>query len=76
MISSFEQMFEHEAELPESERMEFVVIATPTCTHFAIALLALEVMIIFIINTSRMVFMLCVKVLSVSMKMKLLNSIL
>lgn len=38
-------MFQHESELPESERMNFVVIATPTSTHYTIALLALEVSI-------------------------------
>ena len=32
-----------ESELPESDRMNFVVIATPTSTHYTIALLALEV---------------------------------
>ena len=36
-------MFEHECELPENERMLFVVIATPTGSHFNIALSALEV---------------------------------
>lgn len=51
-------MFQHEAELPESERMEFVVIATPTCTHFTIALSALEVNLMLIcIITFRMDFM-------------------
>lgn len=55
LFCSFEQMFQHEAELPEGERMEFVVIATPTCTHFAIALSALEVhLILFCIITFRM----------------------
>ena len=38
-------MFQHESELPESDRMNFVVIATPTSTHYTIALLALEVQI-------------------------------
>ena len=38
-------MFQQESELPESDRMNFVVIATPTATHYTIALLALEVYI-------------------------------
>ena len=41
--TSYEQMFQRELELAESERMDFVVIATPTPTHFAIAYQALLV---------------------------------
>ena len=41
--TSYEQMFQRELELTESERMDCVVIATPTPTHFAIAYQALLV---------------------------------
>lgn len=41
--NSYEEMFERENELPKSERMDFVCIATPTSTHFEIASLALRV---------------------------------
>lgn len=43
LSTSYEQMFQRELELAESERMDFVVIATPTPTHFAIAYQALLV---------------------------------
>ena len=43
LICRYSEMFHRENELPENERMNVVVIATPTATHFNIALLALEV---------------------------------
>ena len=43
VICRYEQMFAHECELPEEERMVFVVIASPTGSHYSIALSALEV---------------------------------
>lgn len=47
MKYSYEQMFQHEMELPEADRMDFVIIATPTSTHYKIAYQAL---IVFISN--------------------------
>ena len=38
----FEEMIRKESELPEGERMDFVVIVTPNHVHFAPAMLALE----------------------------------
>lgn len=43
MNCSYEQMFQHEMELPEADRMDFVIIATPTSTHYKIAYQALTV---------------------------------
>jgi predicted dehydrogenase len=42
VYESYEQMFEKEKALPESERMQFVAIVTPNSTHFQIAKAALE----------------------------------
>ena len=42
IYSSFTEMIEKEAALPEGERMDFVSIVTPNCVHFAPAMLALE----------------------------------
>ncbi len=39
---SYQEMFEAEAALPESERIDFVSIATPNFTHYPIAKAALE----------------------------------
>lgn len=41
VYESFEEMIEKEAELPESERMDFLTIVTPNFLHFAPAKLAL-----------------------------------
>ena len=41
VYGSFEEMIEKEAELPESERMDFLTIVTPNFLHFAPAKLAL-----------------------------------
>lgn len=40
--SDFNTMFTQEAELPESERMQFVVIVTPNHLHFPVAKAAIE----------------------------------
>jgi len=40
--NSYQEMFIREAQLPESERMEFVVIVTPNYLHFPVAKLAIE----------------------------------
>ena len=45
MNCSYEQMFQHEMELPEADRMDFVIIATPTSTHYKIAYQALTVFV-------------------------------
>lgn len=42
IYSSFTEMIEKEAALPEGERMDFVSIVTPNHVHFAPAMLALE----------------------------------
>ncbi|MBS1660167.1 MAG: Gfo/Idh/MocA family oxidoreductase [Bacteroidetes bacterium] len=39
---SYEEMFEKESRLPDTERMDFVVIVTPNHAHFAPAMMALE----------------------------------
>ena len=70
--TSYEQMFQHESELPESERMNFVVIATPTATHYTIALLALEVSIDVLYNHS-IISMSCVNHRFALLKTRLIN---
>lgn len=42
VYSSYEEMFEKEARLPEGERMDFVAIVTPNHVHFDPAMKALE----------------------------------
>ena len=42
VYSSFEEMIEKESKLPDTQRMDFVVIVTPNHAHFAPAMLALE----------------------------------
>lgn len=42
-INSYTDMFHRENELPENERMNVVIVATPTATHYHIVLSALEV---------------------------------
>ena len=42
IYGSYQEMFEHEMELPEEERMNFVVIVTPNKQHFEPAMMALE----------------------------------
>lgn len=42
IYGSYQEMFEHEMELPEEERMNFVVIVTPNKLHFEPAMMALE----------------------------------
>lgn len=42
VYTSYQEMFEKEAALPEGERMDFVTIVTPNFVHFAPAMMALE----------------------------------
>jgi predicted dehydrogenase len=42
VYSTYQEMFEKEALLPEGERMDFVSIVTPNFVHFAPAMMALE----------------------------------
>lgn len=42
IYSSYQEMFEQEATLPENERMDFVTIVTPNKYHFEPAMMALE----------------------------------
>ncbi len=42
IYSTYQEMFEKEMVLPETERMEFVVIVTPNKLHFEPAMMALE----------------------------------
>ena len=42
IYSTYQEMFEHEMTLPESERMDFVTIVTPNRWHFEPAMMALE----------------------------------
>lgn len=42
VYSTYQEMFEKEAALPEGERMDFVSIVTPNFVHFAPAMMALE----------------------------------
>ncbi|QRX64435.1 Gfo/Idh/MocA family oxidoreductase [Dysgonomonadaceae bacterium zrk40] len=42
IYSSYEEMFDKEMALPETERMDFVVIVTPNKLHFEPAMMALE----------------------------------
>ena len=42
VYSSWQEMLEKEAQLPEGERMDFVSIVTPNHVHFAPAMMALE----------------------------------
>src|ERR1700754_2736547 len=42
VYSSYEEMIEKESKLPDTQRMDFVVIVTPNHAHFAPAMLALE----------------------------------
>lgn len=42
VYKTFKEMFKNEAELPEGERMDFVVIVTPNFVHFGPAMMALE----------------------------------
>ena len=42
VYTSYQEMFEKEAVLPESERMDFVTIVTPNHVHFGPAMMALE----------------------------------
>lgn len=42
IYKSYEEMIQHESELPESERIHFLCVATPTHLHYSICLFALE----------------------------------
>lgn len=42
IYKSYKEMFNHEAKLPEGERMDFVTIVTPNFAHFEPAMMALE----------------------------------
>ena len=42
IYGSYQEMFDREMELPEEERMNFVVIVTPNKQHFEPAMMALE----------------------------------
>lgn len=42
VYSSYKEMFEKEAQLPEGERMDFVSIVTPNFVHFDPAMMALD----------------------------------
>ena len=42
IYGSYQEMFDREMELPEAERMNFVVIVTPNKQHFEPAMMALE----------------------------------
>lgn len=42
IYSTYQEMFEHEMNLPEGERMDFVTIVTPNRWHFEPAMMALE----------------------------------
>ncbi|WP_299578405.1 Gfo/Idh/MocA family oxidoreductase [uncultured Sunxiuqinia sp.] len=42
VYTTYQEMFEQEARLPEGERMDFVTIVTPNFVHFAPAMMALE----------------------------------
>lgn len=42
IYSTYHEMFEHEMQLPEDERMDFVTIVTPNRFHFEPAMMALE----------------------------------
>lgn len=42
IYNTYQEMFEQEMALPESERMDFVVIVTPNHLHFEPAMMALE----------------------------------
>ena len=42
IYDNYKQMFDHEMELPEDERMDFVTIVTPNGFHFEPAMMALD----------------------------------
>jgi predicted dehydrogenase len=42
IYKTYEEMFAHELQLPEGDRMDFVTIVTPNFAHFAPAMMALE----------------------------------
>lgn len=42
IYKTYKEMFDHEAKLPEGERMDFVTIVTPNFAHFDPAIMALE----------------------------------
>lgn len=42
VYSTYQEMFDHETQLPEGERMDFVTIVTPNRWHFEPAMMALE----------------------------------
>ncbi len=42
VYKTYQEMFENEVKLPESERMDFVTIVTPNFAHFGPAMMALE----------------------------------
>ncbi|MDR1402625.1 MAG: Gfo/Idh/MocA family oxidoreductase [Tannerellaceae bacterium] len=42
VYKTYQQLFDHEASLPEGERMDFVTIVTPNKWHFEPAMIALE----------------------------------
>jgi len=42
IYTSYQEMFEKEAQLPSGERMDFVTIVTPNFVHFGPAMMALE----------------------------------
>jgi predicted dehydrogenase len=42
VYSTYQEMFENEAKLPEGERMDFVSIVTPNFVHFGPAMMALD----------------------------------
>lgn len=42
VYKTYQEMFDHEAKLPEGDRMDFVTIVTPNFAHFGPAMMALE----------------------------------
>ncbi len=42
IYKTYQEMFEHEASLPEGDRMDFVTIVTPNFAHFGPAMMALD----------------------------------
>ena len=42
VYKTYQEMFDHEAKLPEGDRMDFVTIVTPNFAHFGPAIMALE----------------------------------
>ncbi len=42
VYKTYQEMFDHEAKLPEGDRMDFVTIVTPNFAHFGPAMMALD----------------------------------